>query len=136
MSDKLSLYPGAVGNPNNFNEPWVLIVLCKSKKGEPRLRRRKRWAIRPTRDGTRTGSDAAPKGSSRIPAATTTRSTLASRISQLGQKPSITFCTAFQVKLWPSEASELGQMSWPSQFIAASRTAAEGSLPYSDIQWF
>ena len=135
MSDKLNLYPGAVGKLNNFNEPWVLIVLCKSRKGAtpaaPQALRHpanKRWHTH--RKGRCTKgifknacchNNAINAGFSDLPA---------------GAEPEHHLLHGIPGEALASEASELGQMSWPSQFIAASSTAAEGSLPYNDIQWF
>ena len=68
------------------------------------------------------------------PAVTITRSKLGGPSPHPGTSSAISRQAADQVKLRPSLASELGQMSWASHTIAASSTASFAGLPYSPCQ--
>ena len=77
----------------------------------------------------RRGRVLALKGSSRMPAATITRSKLAAPRGQLGATPWITCTRRDQVNGRPSLCSAWGQTSWAIQTMAASSTASVAGWP-------
>ena len=120
---------GVVDILRSFKAPCTVIVWSIAWKDWCLRRLRNLCTKRRIRVGMRRGRVRELKGSSRIPAATITRSKLAAPRGQLGATPWITCTNSDQVKGRPSLCSAWGQTSWAIQTMAASSTASVAACP-------